>query len=1336
MIIPLRPLAILSFLLFFHLITGNAQEKPSIYPVLEGVPEYIRLIHDQNPNVFEIEKAYRMELAGTGYQKNTHSQYYKRWMHWARNHMDNEGFVKESEINDLNGEELIRKAMRKNAYPNFRNSPPDWKFIGPSKTYHTDGTTKVTWQTNIYSMDVCKSNPDILFAGGESGGLWKSIDKGLNWTLCTADILHGAFTAVSVHPLNPDTVFAATSGKIIRSTDGGNSWSTVYSENGMTTHDLMICSGKSHVILAAGNKGLKRSVDGGQNWFSGSADEVWTLQQNVSNPNILYAITKIGNSTEFLRSSDYGSIWLTRGSNWYKPNNDVTVTGALLAVCPSNAQKIYAYLCGSGGSTAGYIGVFVSSDGGFNWSNTNPSNNIGGPYSMPDRTNLMAHNGTDGFNQGFYDMAIVVNPTNEMELIAGGTSWFKSTDGGASWNPLGGYVGNLSWSHPDIQCLVAINNDLWIGSDGGINYSTNFGQSIEARMDGVSGADLWGFDGGWNEDLLVGGRYHNGNMAWHESFPANSFFRMGGAESPTGYVNPGPGRKTYFSDIGGYSVHGGLDGGVSRFPVGLFPNESYAYYANSQMVWHPNCWNIIYLGRDNKLWRSDNGGSGFELLHSFPGNEDNKVYEIEISRSNPQVMYCSQWDGTDDSMWRSEDGGKSWNKLTALPLPNNNDRVKMTLSAVDENVLWVAVTYGSNGKKIYKTIDGGKSWGNLSSPVLDNVRISDVMHAMGTDGGIYLGTNRGVFYRNNSMNDWEAFSTGLPLSAETNRLKPFYKDGKLRNGCWGFGVWETSLFEEFETLPKIMADKLKSECLRDTFYFDDHSVCLHENTSWSWELEGASYASGTDTRTPLAVYNSPGKKLVIMNLSTKNGNYKDSLWIEIEDHCSKDSLPNLALRLDGNKSYLLTPMKKTLTNKLSWMAWVKSTSVQNDWSGILFFRNGGEAAGLSVLANGDLRYHWKSSGYNWVSGAKLEQNEWTHLALVVSPDSLIIYKNGRAFVRRQAHGEQDFTGSLAIGADLNGGARFFNGLIDEVCIYDRSLSQEEIREQMHLTRTHTATEGLQSYFQFKDSDTYLLDLVGNEHASSNGSVALIPSTAPVGPGTSQRMDVNTSGIFEFQNTGTSLELETGNTYPEGEFCISRINHIPAQNFNPINKPTGNSYWIIHNYGKNESFDDLKSIKFSNIGPISAFTNTKEYQLFMREANADTSNWEFKAFASDKTEDELFFGPSGIDSEGQFIFTKTEGDTVIVSIEEPVDKKMNPWISLYPNPSQSQSEIVIYTSLTGKVHCSVYDSGGKKVMSFSFEKETNKSIQSLKPGIYYCIFESIDRLMIKNLLISR
>jgi hypothetical protein len=236
------------------------------------------------------------------------------------------------------------------------------------------------------------------------------------------------------------------------------------------------------------------------------------------------------------------------------------------------------------------------------------------------------------------------------------------------------------------------------------------------------------------------------------------------------------------------------------------------------------------------------------------------VFDIEIARSNPQVMYCSQWDGTDDAVWRSTDGGQTWSLCAPLPLPNNNDRVKLAVSAENADVLWCAVTYGSNGRKIYKSTDGGQSWVNLTTAILNGVRITNLMAQYGTDGGIYLGTDRGVFYRNNSHTDWQPYSEGLPLSAETNRLKPFYRDGKIRNGCWGFGVWEAPLFEPSAVLPQAMADKLDSGCARDTFFFDDYSVVNHAPApAWTWVFPGATFVSGENTRTPKAVFGTPGE---------------------------------------------------------------------------------------------------------------------------------------------------------------------------------------------------------------------------------------------------------------------------------------------------------------------------------------------------------------------------------------------------------------------------------------------------------------------------------------------
>lgn len=1321
-------------ILSFWLQTAFTQVKPEpLFGVIDA-PDYIQLIHKEIPNVFEVEKSYREYFKTHPFKKDRFSQYYKRWMSWARGHMDNEGFAKEKSVIELEREEKITRQLRMPLENRLRNAP-DWKFMGPAKTFHTDGQTKVTWQTNIYCLDISKSDPNILYAGGESGGIWKTIDKGLNWALTTRDVLHGSFNAIVIHPDNPDTVFASTSGKIIKSTDGGLSWSTVYTENGLNCYDFEIHSQKPQIIFAAGNKGLLFSEDGGKTWNKKWTELCWTLKVNVDNPDIFYCIRQMGSSTEFMTSTNGGLNWNSNTINWYVPAAGTQVTGAIIAICPDNSQKLYAYLCGQGGTLNGYVGVFVSADGGTSWNNTNPNNAIGGTYSIPAHTNLMAHNGTDGFDQGFYDMAIIVNPQNENELIAGGTSWFKSIDGGKTWTALGSYVGGLSWSHPDIQCLEAVGNDLWIGSDGGLNYSSNFGISMEARMDGISGADLWGFDSGWNDDILVGGRYHNGNMAWNENFPSQTFYRMGGAESPTGYVNPGPGRKTYFSDIGGYSLNGNLMQGVRYFPVGLFPNESYAYYANSQMLWHPNCWNIIFLGNENKIWKSEDGGSTFQLLHTFPGNADHKVYEIEISRSHPLVMYCSQWDGTDDAMWKSEDGGFSWKKLTALPLPNNNDRVKMSLSAGDPKILWVAVTYGSNGRKIYKTTDGGASWINLTTAILNDVRISDVLHASGTDGGIYLGTNRGVFYRNNAMQDWQPFSTGLPLSAETNRLKPFYRDGKLRNGCWGFGVWETELFENSSVLPKIMADKLQSNCLRDTFYFDDHSVLHHAGVSWNWTVEDAAHAIGLDTRTPKIVFNSKGYKNVIMHIKSPTGIYTDSLTVFAGDACEMDSLPGNALFLDGSQGYAQVPSLDKSTNRLTMMAWVKSAGDQNNWAGILFCRSNSQAAGLSVLNNGDLRYHWNSGGYNWNSQARLMPNEWTHLALVAEPTGITIYKNGVAYRHNVSINEHSFVSPISIGADLNGGDRLFKGLIDEVCIYDRALTQNEIREIMHLTRTHSGDSGLIHYFQFNEDQGRILDRKGVSHASLNATAIRELSTVPVGPGYSHRLDIRGAGIYQFGNTNLNVETTDIGIFPNGELCVTRINFIPEMYFKPNNYPGSPSYWILHNYGSNSTFTPFKNIEFDKIGWVSANSPAADYLLFKRVPNADTSLWEFVNNASGinpSPNGSVNFENANVQTEAQFLVTKSWNDTLVVNNKQIQQDSRDPYVWIYPNPVPGHDQCFIKTNLTEELKLKLVDSHGRLIKSLSFLQQTELDLSELVPGNYFVIFETSRQMFLKQL----
>lgn len=1301
-----------------------AQEAPSPVYLEPDAPGWMWMMTSGQPNAVEIEKTYNAWYAERPFEKNSYTQYYKRWMQWARRFVQADG--------NLHFPTPEEQRLREKEIRATRNSSADralWTWAGPTRTFHTDGVTKVTWQTNIYCLDIAPSNPAILYAGGETGGLWKTTDKGLSWTLLTANLLHDAFGAVRIHPSNPDVVYAATRGKILKTTDGGATWTEVYTENNLQVNGMAIHPDNPEIVLAASDQGLLYSSDGGGGWSKQFGQKTWTVHFKPGDPATAYAIRQNGTGSDFVKSTDHGANWFPGGAGWWTPGAGESVTGAHLAVCPSMPDKLYAYLCGAGPTLNGYIGVFVSPDNGDSWTNTNPANSVGEPYAIPAHTNLMANNGTTGFTQGFYDMAIIVNPNNDQQLIAGGTSWFRSSDGGASWQPLGGYVSGLPWSHPDLQALAVHGNDLWIASDGGLNYSDNFGQSHEARMDGITGSDMWGFDSGWNDDLLVGGRYHNGNMAWHESFPANTYYRMGGGEAATGYVNPGPGLKTYFSDIGGHSLNGGLAGGRTSFPVGLFPNESYAYYANSEMVWHPECWGIVLLGKNQNLWKSTDGGATFALLHTFPGTEDNKVYEIEIARSNPAVLYCSQWDGVDDSVWRSTDGGQSWEKCTALPLPNNNDRVKLAVSAENADVLWCAVTYGSNGRKIYKSVDGGQSWINLTTPALNGVRIANILAQYGTDGGVYLGTDRGVFYRNNSHSDWQPYSDGLPLSAETNRLKPFYRDGKLRNGCWGFGVWEAPLFEPSKVVPQAMADKLESHCARDTFFFDDYSVVRHDDASWSWLFPGATFVAGANTRTPRAVFGQAGQYQAIMALQTLEGVFYDTLQLKVGVGCDRDSLPGQALLLDGSGDYAAASSPLYLnSDTVTITAWIKWLGPQSSRAAVVFCRGGNTTAGIGF--DGDrLSYHWNGSGWWWNSGLGIPQNEWAHLALVVEPTRVSVYLNGIGAVDNTPRGAEEFDAPLVIGVDPNGGDRYFNGLIDEVCVYRRALSAGEIREQMHLVKTDTTDASLVAYYQFNETPGIrpVLDRTGTRHLGLNADASREPSTLAIGPGASRRLTIDDPGTYYFgKEVGFEFTTAASGTLPTGEVCATRINLPPDAG--PDNDPTGRSYWVVRNFGDNPVFAPLSEIRCYRIGKAPYYSSPAEYSLWTRPAQAEGPTWAW-ADAGDRRkfgqDGSVFFREGLTVSElGQFALSKP----VPGLLPDAVDRQQSgeeptSGISVYPNPLSIGSRLTIDLGGGEAATFRLLNQQGQSIRMVRFEGQTAVSTGGLSAGTYRYVVES-------------
>jgi hypothetical protein len=221
-----------------------SQQKPGPIYVAPDAPTWMKMMVEEKPNVFNIQQEYAQYFDQHPFQKNSYTQYFKRWMHWARPLVQADGSLHEPTIAEMEQQEAIARAVRQNpdaqkAAVNSRNPGGNgWTFLGPKQTYDTDGLQEVTWQTNVYAIDISLSNPNILYAGGESGGAWKSTDKGLHWELLTKDVAHGSFGAIKIHPTDPNTVYAATGGKIIKTTNGGATWTTVYSENNLWVNDI------------------------------------------------------------------------------------------------------------------------------------------------------------------------------------------------------------------------------------------------------------------------------------------------------------------------------------------------------------------------------------------------------------------------------------------------------------------------------------------------------------------------------------------------------------------------------------------------------------------------------------------------------------------------------------------------------------------------------------------------------------------------------------------------------------------------------------------------------------------------------------------------------------------------------------------------------------------------------------------------------------------------------------------------------------------------------------------------------------------------------------------
>jgi len=584
-----------------------------------------------------------------------------------------------------------------------------------------------------------------------------------------------------------------------------------------------------------------------------------------------------------------------------------------IAVTPANSNIIYALCPGEANGGNGLYGIYKSVDAGENWTFECCGTGPGGIASTVN-TNVMGYNSSGAANGGqfYYDVTLDVSNTDADEIHLGGVMHWFSTDGGQSWTCPAGWSspGNNAYVHADVHDVEYMTNgDLMVSTDGGLYYSSDAGATFTRRSKGIEGTDFWGFGAGFKDgEVMVGGTYHNSVLVKDGSTYTNGWVSTAiggnGGDNYRGFVNPGKDRQIYM-DGGRRVLSGDRTQNSSNLSYLNQPNATYTIGASSDLVFHPNNYNKVYSGTGTALYVTEDDGATSTMLYDF----GEAVSSFDISWVNPNNIFVSTYAGWWDQkkLYRSTNGGQSFTQLT-LPFSSSTwVPLDVTCDSEDANTLWITRTsqYSSttlNGSLVYKSTDGGNSWTNITTATLNGETPTCIVHQRGTDGGVYLGTRRAVYYRNNTMTDWALFNNNLPAATSAVRLIPYYKGGKLRSGTQR-SVYEVDFYETSSPQAVFAADKFESFCTRDEIQFVDHSVISDNGASWAWTFEGGIPATSTD-REPQVTYSTPGTYDVTLTVTDAYGTSTSSIpdFITVTAECEPETVPGYALSLGGGST--------------------------------------------------------------------------------------------------------------------------------------------------------------------------------------------------------------------------------------------------------------------------------------------------------------------------------------------------------------------------------------------------------------------------------------------------
>ncbi len=234
------------------------------------------------------------------------------------------------------------------------------------------------------------------------------------------------------------------------------------------------------------------------------------------------------------------------------------------------------------------------------------------------------------------------------------------------------------------------------------------------------------------------------------------------------------------------------------------------------------------------------------------------------------------------------------------------------------------------------------------------------------------------------------------------------------------------------------------------------------------------------------------------------------------NHFSADD--NFAVEFDGANDYIRIPDHDAFdfSEALTLEAWIKATAWKDQaWLGSIISKDadqGGMQTGYVMRAgkNGTLNFVATPGWDELSSGEYMQLNKWYHLAAVYADGVMKIYINGALIGQKNHEGPINAnTMDLLLGESTGFSGRFWQGMIDEVRIWNTGRTMQEIKEHI-ATELEGNEEGLVAYYPMNDGlgSTTIEDKTGNGHL-----------------GTLTNLDTETCWVAGYQPTSNDIGVQ-------------------------------------------------------------------------------------------------------------------------------------------------------------------------------------------------------------------